>query len=137
MFFETAKPDPDVETFAVSFNRRDRIRLINPSNPQLVDIFKTTVKNAWPAGIRADRVYYGAAGLELHGSPWCTSAQGESIAAKQLVCHLIYAMKRIGFKLYASVDITGRKGSSNGSSSHINGQLDVLVFRKVTATWGN
>lgn len=27
MFFETAKPDPDVETFAVSFNRRDRIRL--------------------------------------------------------------------------------------------------------------
>ncbi|OXA49714.1 hypothetical protein Fcan01_15832 [Folsomia candida] len=136
MFFEIAKPDPHAEIFVMSFNRFDRIRLINPPNSKVVDTFKATVSKEWPPGICGQRIYYGADELELFGNPWATRKKEESIAAKQLVAHLIYAMKRIGYKLYAAVDITGRIQPGN-SNSRKNGSLDVLAFRKVSQIWGN
>ncbi|XP_035711067.1 uncharacterized protein LOC118436660 isoform X2 [Folsomia candida] len=131
MFFEIAKPDPHAEIFVMSFNR-----LINPPNSKVVDTFKATVSKEWPPGICGQRIYYGADELELFGNPWATRKKEESIAAKQLVAHLIYAMKRIGYKLYAAVDITGRIQPGN-SNSRKNGSLDVLAFRKVSQIWGN
>ncbi|OXA48507.1 hypothetical protein Fcan01_16328 [Folsomia candida] len=134
MFFEFAKPDPRAEIFVVSFNRLARIRLIEPPNSQVVDTFKAAVTNGWGRGIIRHQTYYGANEIILGGSPWLTSYKGESIAAKQLVAYLIYAMKLIGYKIYASVDITGRKVANN---SRDNGNLDVIVFRKISETWGN
>ncbi|XP_035711486.1 uncharacterized protein LOC118436921 [Folsomia candida] len=134
MFFEFAKPDQEAEIFVVSFNRTSRIRLIEPPNSQVVDAFKTVVTNGWGRGIFGHRTYYGADEITLVGTPWLTSNKSESIAAKQLVAYLIYGMKRIGYKIYASVDITGRMA---GNHTRDTGNLDVLVFRKISETWGN
>lgn len=111
------------------------ISLIGTPESWLVGKFKEIVSTGWTAGIQHFQDYHGSIEAKLVGNPWFTSDGKESIAAKFFLCHVIVGFRRMGYKLYASVDISGRIGSGGGGGGSYASDLDVWVFRKITKVW--
>jgi hypothetical protein len=122
LFFENAKPDPDVQLVIMSLHNSDTVRLINATQT-LKELLRDAVLSQWKKGIDKQRDYYGSYEIRMRGSPWYQSEFGEkSVLRTCLMCQILANFKAVGYKLYASLNI---------STSIEGGDLDTWVFRKV------
>jgi len=123
LFFEKGIEDPEAHLFAMSFNMRDRIRIIDA--PSLLPCVVDAVRKYWPSGIQNQCDYYGSKELKLSGNPWWPDGS-ECVYGRMLLCQIIANVRANGYKLYGSVDIsTGHKGMD----------LESWIFRRVGPAW--
>lgn len=124
LFFEKGTPDPEASLFAVSFNMGDRIRIIDA--PGFMPYLKQAVQAVWSRGVQNEREYYGSLELKLSGNPWYPYGE-EAVQSKLLLSQIIANFRAVGYKLYASVDISS--GQNNGMD------LESWIFRRVGPHW--
>lgn len=123
LFFEKGMPDPDAALFAMSFNMKDRIRLIDA--PSFAACVKDAIQSQWYNGIQKERDYCGSIEFKLSGNPWYPNGS-ETVSGRMLLCQIIANVRAKGFKLYGSVDISiGNKGMD----------LESWIFRRVGPAW--
>lgn len=127
LFFEQGVPDEEASHFVISFNKFDRIRIIGST--KYFQHLKEAVRTSWPYGIQNEGKYAGSWELKLAGYPWAPEGE-QAVTSKILLAQIISNFKAVGYKLYASVDISAKVGE--GVSG---GDLDTWVFRKVTSSW--
>ncbi|CAO3568899.1 unnamed protein product [Mortierella alpina] len=119
----------EVELFAVSFHKSDRIRVISPQPPEvalrMMGLVKQAVASQWKYGIQQEQDYCGALEIKLQGNPW--QAKGdESVYARMMLAQMIANFQADGFKLYASI------GIGAGSDGH---DVQSWVLRRISASW--
>jgi len=120
LFFEYGHPDPEAQMVAMSFNLRDRIRVIDA--PELMPCVMEAVKSQWAWGTQNERDYNGAKEVKLRGNPWWPDGS-ETVYGRLLLCQIIANLKARGYKLYGSIDISvGTEGMD----------LESWIFRKTT-----
>lgn len=124
LFFERATAiDADASLFAVSFNMGDRIRVIDA--PGFFPYIKEAVVSKWPSGIQNEREYHGSMEVKLYGHPFYPTGS-DAVHSKLVLAQIIANFRAVGYKLYASVDISyGTEGRD----------LESWIFRKVTEHW--
>lgn len=123
LFFEKGIADPDADLFALSFNMRDRIRIIDASS--FVVCVEDALKSQWPNGVQHKRDYCGSIEFKLSGNPWYPGGS-QTVYSRMLLCQILANVRAKGYKLYASVDIsTGREGMD----------LESWIFRRVGPAW--
>jgi len=123
LFFERGVPEADASLFAVTFNMGDRIRIVDA--PGFFPYLKEAVQKFWPRGIQNEREYHGSMEMKLAGTPWYPCGE-EAVYSKLLLCQIIANFRTVGYKLYASVDISyGTEGRD----------LESWVFRRVSENW--
>ncbi|KAF9110862.1 hypothetical protein BGX27_005779 [Mortierella sp. AM989] len=104
----------EVELFAVSFNRTDRIRVISQQSPEatfrMMELIKQAVASQWKYGIQSEKDYCGAMEIKLQGNPF--GARGDqSVYARMMQAQMIANFRAEGFKLYTSIGLgTGKDG---------------------------
>jgi hypothetical protein len=125
LFFENAPPDPEVQLIVMSLNLYDRIRLVY-APPDMKGVLQDAVTAGWPKGIqKVKEDYYGAFEIKMHGNPWIRANLGsESISRCILLSQIIANFKAKGYKLYASLDMTGGSGETDQD-------VETWVFRKI------
>lgn len=99
-------PGESSECFVLSFNRTDRLRIINA--PQsVIPVVRETIMSVWQVmgGVQKEGAYHGSWEFKLKGNPWWSS-DNESAMARFLVCKILEALKSRGWSLQASVDIS-------------------------------
>jgi hypothetical protein len=107
---EPSSPTAFRTTFAcLSMHMRDRIRLLRLP-PQDVAQILEIIRQAWPRGIQATRVYDEADEVKLHGAPWRTGNFGDDkVNARRLVCALLRGLFDMGWMLKAAVGISKKE----------------------------
>ncbi|KAF9362008.1 hypothetical protein BGX34_006788 [Mortierella sp. NVP85] len=119
----------EVELFAVSFNRSDRIRVISQQPPQvasrMMELIKQAVASQWKYGIQAEQDYCGAAEIKLQGNPF-NAKRSEAIYARMLLAQMIANFKVEGYKLYASLSLGEGKDGRD---------VESWVLRRMNASW--
>lgn len=124
LFFERDTPDPYVEMFSISFNKTDRIRIIGSVQPEIIlRCVRHAIDSQWGGEIQNGRNYFGSFEFKLKGKPW-HSVGADGVRARKLLCQMISNMKAIGYKLYASVNISVPKGRTVSDN-------ESWVFRKM------
>ncbi|ODN00915.1 hypothetical protein Ocin01_05757 [Orchesella cincta] len=103
LFFEEGVADPDARVFVVSFNQRNRLRLIDA--PDLLPFVEEAVTQYWPKGIEERTELNGCNELKLKGNPWYPIG-ADAVHSKLLLCKVVANFRSIGYKLYASVDLS-------------------------------
>lgn len=129
LFFERDIPDPNVEMFSISFNKTDRIRIIASEHPEVVlPCVRHAIDSQWGGEIQNGRNYFGSFEFKLKGKPW-HAVGSDGVRVRRLLCQMIANMKTIGYKLYASVNISVGKGKTVSD-------IESWVFRKMDhRTW--
>ncbi|KAI1320121.1 hypothetical protein EDD11_002093 [Mortierella claussenii] len=129
LFFESTGQQVDVipylDMFSISFNRTDRIRLID-APPHIPAIVKEAIKQQWKQGISHERDYYNSLEFKLNGNPFYANGP-ETVWSRMMLSQVLAALRSSGYKLYTSVDIS--VGSGDGSDVHS------WIFRRVDDTW--
>lgn len=123
LFFEKGMPDPDAELFAMSFNMRDRIRIIDA--PSFAVCITDAIQTQWRNGIQSTRDYHGSIEFKLSGNPWYPNGS-ETVYGRMLLCQIIANVRAKGYKLYGSIDI---------SIGHEGMDLESWIFRRVGPAW--
>ncbi|KAG0205046.1 hypothetical protein BGX28_003210 [Mortierella sp. GBA30] len=131
MFFESVAQSHgvmdvgSVDMFAVSFNRTDRIRVID-AGAHVAVAMKEAIRLQWKYGIQQEQIYEGALEFKLRGNPFF--AEGvETVYSRMLLCQILANLRSLGYKLYTSVDISiGNDGMD----------VESWVFRSVGPAWG-
>ncbi|CAL8126606.1 unnamed protein product [Orchesella dallaii] len=119
LFFEEGVPDPDARVFVVSFNQRNRLRLIDA--PDLLPFVEEAVNQYWPKGVEERNEMNGCMELKLKGNPWYPIG-ADAVHSKLLLCKVVANFRSIGYKLYASIDLSyGTEGQD----------LETWAFRKI------
>ncbi|KAF9187942.1 hypothetical protein BGZ51_001634 [Haplosporangium sp. Z 767] len=135
LFFEYTEPPGGVETlhevelFAVSFHKSDRIRIISQQSPQvairMMELVKQAVVSQWKYGIQEEQDYCGALEIKLQGNPW-SSKGDESVYARVMLAQIIANFRAEGFKLYGCIDI---------GEGHDSNDIESWIMRRVNASW--
>lgn len=123
LFFEKGIPEPDAHLFAVTFNDRDKIRLIDA--PEVFTCVRDAIQSHWPQGVKNERNYYGSMELQLSGSPWFPGGS-DTGSERVLLCQIIANVRSKGYKLYGSVDMTKENKEKD---------LCSWIFRRVGHSW--
>ncbi|KAG0093325.1 hypothetical protein BGZ92_006191 [Podila epicladia] len=124
LFFELGPvQDPQADLFSISFNRSDRIRVIDA--PHMVPYVKQAIQTQWKYGIQMEQMYGGSHEFKLSGNPFY-SDWNEAVYARMLLSQILANLRSQGYKLYTSVDISiGTDGMD----------LESWVFRRVGPAW--
>ncbi|CAF1273142.1 unnamed protein product [Didymodactylos carnosus] len=127
IFFELSKLIPTSRPclFSISFNRTDRIRVIDPPSSDIVAAVKSAIKEDWHKGIAHETDYHGSVEFKLNGNPFWADGQ-EAVTIRVMLAQMLSNLRHMGYKLYGSVDI------SHGHDGH---DLESWVFRKVDENW--
>ncbi|KAF9950103.1 hypothetical protein BGZ65_006859 [Modicella reniformis] len=113
------------DMFAVSFNRTDRIRLIDAPE-HLRTLLRNIIMQQWKKGIQLEQFYDSSAyEYKLSGSPFFTTG-AEAVYIRLLLAKILACFREQGFKLYTSVDI---------STGHDGMDVESWVFRRVGPAW--
>ncbi|KAG0353821.1 hypothetical protein BC939DRAFT_472769 [Gamsiella multidivaricata] len=113
-----------VEMFAMSFNRTDRIRLID-APADIPALIKHAVQTQWKFGIQQEQIYDTSYEFKLRGNPFVPCGV-EAVVSRMMLSQILANLRAIGFKLYASVDISvGTEGQD----------VESWVFRRVGPAW--
>lgn len=119
LFFEKGQADPDARLFVVSFNQRNRIRLIDA--PDLMPCIVDACSQFWTKGIDDQTEFNGCMELKLKGTPWYPVSE-DAVRSKLVLCKVLANFRSLGYKLYASVDISyGTEGQD----------LETWVLRRI------
>ncbi|KAG7548946.1 hypothetical protein FFLO_03151 [Filobasidium floriforme] len=106
---------------SISFNKGDRLRLIDAVSPDVSRAFES-VAQTWFLGTKppssnpfsrssAAKDDPGCLEVKLGGTPWYASDGIEVVQARVLCCRLLEAMQSVGLELVVSVDMsTGGSG---------------------------
>ncbi|TPX68096.1 hypothetical protein SpCBS45565_g03388 [Spizellomyces sp. 'palustris'] len=122
-YFGRATPSPQARFCSISFNKTDRLRLIEA--PQdLVQAVLQCVHSVWRLGIQQQFGYDGSYEIKLRGNPWRTTGT-EMVAAQSLAMNLISTLGKCGWVVYASVEIS----STHGPNGNSHGDLDSWVLK--------
>lgn len=123
LFFEKGTADHNAKMFAVSFNGRDKIRIIDASSflPCVLD----AIRKYWPPGIQEQYDYCGSKELKLSGNPWWPDGS-ECVYSRMFLSQVIANIRSRGYQLYGSIDI---------SSDSKGMDLESWVFREVNSAW--
>ncbi|KAF9426636.1 hypothetical protein BGZ76_002669 [Entomortierella beljakovae] len=126
LFFESAMVADigQIEMFAMSFNRTDRIRLID-APAYIIPIVKGAIQSQWKSGINHEITYHNSLEFKLNGNPFWADGH-EAVYSRVMLGQILAALRSQGFKLYTSVDI------NMGSDGH---DVESWVFRRVGAAW--
>ncbi|KAJ3046774.1 hypothetical protein HK097_000526 [Rhizophlyctis rosea] len=124
LFLRRTHPDPSAFICSISFNRTDRIRLIG-APPHLQSAVHDTIVRCWSKGLQDQKVYEGHPEWKLKGNPWWADSN-ETVQVRMFLARLIEAVERVGFVVYASVDISQGTGENNGD-------VDSWFLRQVRA----
>ncbi|KAF9995822.1 hypothetical protein BGZ80_000670 [Entomortierella chlamydospora] len=119
----------EVELFAVTFNRTDRIRVISQQSSEaalrMMELIKQAVASQWKYGIQAERDYCGSLEIKLQGNPF--GARGDqSVYARMMQAQMIANFRAEGFKLYTSI------GLGSGEDGR---DVESWILRRVNASW--
>ncbi|KAG0335722.1 hypothetical protein BG004_008351, partial [Podila humilis] len=124
LFFELGQfQDPQADLFAISFNRSDRIRVIDA--PHVVPWVKQAIQTQWRQGIQKEQTYATAHEFKLSGNPFYSDGSS-AVFARMLLAQILANLRAQGYKLYTSVDI------SIGSDGM---DVESWVFRRVSPAW--
>ncbi|KAF9426269.1 hypothetical protein BGZ94_006750 [Podila epigama] len=124
LFFEPGPvQDPQAEMFSISFNRWDRIRVIDA--PHAVPFVKQAIQTQWKFGIQREKIYAGAQEFKLAGTPFFADG-AEAVYIRLLLSQVLANLKAQGYKLYTSVDISA---GADGED------VESWVFRRVGPAW--
>ncbi|CAF0998212.1 unnamed protein product [Didymodactylos carnosus] len=128
LFFELSIVIPSYRPslFSISFNKTDRIRVIDSPSLDLIETVKSGIKQEWRQGIAHEINYYGSVEFKLNGNPFWADGQ-EAVTARIMLAQILSNLRNIGYKLYGSVDIS--HGHNDGHD------LESWVFRKVDESW--
>ncbi|KAL1924635.1 uncharacterized protein VTP21DRAFT_4289 [Calcarisporiella thermophila] len=124
LFFEYVATIVEPMMFAMSFNMNDRLRIIE-ADQQVQTVVQNTIHAAWKKGVQNKREYYGALEFKLAGWPWFADGK-ETVEIRLLLVQILNELRKIGYKLYASVDISA---GTDGKD------LESWVFRKIDAAY--
>ncbi|KAK9708028.1 hypothetical protein K7432_009869 [Basidiobolus ranarum] len=116
LFFEYTGVVCSPVIFSISFNQSDRLRVIC-APPEIQDAIREAVRNCWT--IQNERCYNGSLEFKLLGNPWWANGQ-DAIRARVLLVNILAALRAMGYKMYASIDISARD----------QGDLDSWFFRE-------
>eukprot|EP00244_Chara_vulgaris_P010381 TRINITY_DN4758_c0_g1_i1.p1 TRINITY_DN4758_c0_g1~~TRINITY_DN4758_c0_g1_i1.p1 ORF type:complete len:251 (-),score=15.91 TRINITY_DN4758_c0_g1_i1:284-1036(-) len=106
--FDSWRCSDPTDIFAISFNRENRIRIIDAKD-QVTNLITQLVDRYWRKGTAKIGNYEGVPEIELGGSPW--QAEGkESTANRVLVAHLVAGLAGAGYTVYAS--LASERGNS-------------------------
>ncbi|KAJ3024211.1 hypothetical protein HKX48_004484 [Thoreauomyces humboldtii] len=97
---------------SVSFNMSDRIRSID-APVEVTDAILRTIKTRWAGGLQSQRLYEGVPEFKVYGRPWFTGGT-ETMATRLFIVSLIQAFETIGWRVYASIDISVGRGENVG-----------------------
>lgn len=103
VFRKQQHPPPESEWISISFNQRDRLRLIG-ADEELTAAFRAMLKGMhklqdefWKDKILNTWEF------KLHGTPWWASGE-ETMMTRMLVLKMLETLERQGWSLYASID---------------------------------
>ncbi|KAK9708027.1 hypothetical protein K7432_009868 [Basidiobolus ranarum] len=116
LFFEYTGVVCSPVIFSISFNQSDRLRIIC-APPEIQDAIRAVVRNCWR--IQHERRYNGSWEFKLLGDPWFADGR-ETIRARVLLVNILAAIRAMGYKMYASINISGGD----------QGDLDSWFFRE-------
>lgn len=119
LFFEKGMADPDARLFVISFNQRNRIRIIDA--PDLMPCIVDACSQFWTKGIEEENEFNGYMELKLKGNPWYPMSE-DAVKSKLVLCKVLANFRSLGYKLYASVDLSyGTEGTD----------LETWVLRRI------
>ncbi|KAF9424136.1 hypothetical protein BGZ94_008102 [Podila epigama] len=122
-FFEFKTPDPEIEMFTVSFNKTDRIRVLDA--PPMMQLVKHAIETQWKYGIQKEQDYCGSLEVKLQGNPFRTRGD-EFVFCRMMLAQMIANFKGVGFQLYASPYLGEGKEEDD---------VECWVFRRMSSTW--
>lgn len=104
LFFRKQQaPPPPAEWISISFNQRDRLRLIG-ADPTLIAAFKSILvslrllqSESWKD--KSQNAYE----FKIHGYPWMASGE-ETMSTRFLLLKMLETLEEHGWSLYASID---------------------------------
>ncbi len=105
------------ELAMLSLNRHDRLRLINFDHDVALAV-KNAILRFHQTKDPEERDYYGAWEFKVKGHPFASSG-AEAVAARQLICRVLEAIRNCGWECLMSIDLS-RKTSDKS----------VLLFRR-------
>ncbi|KAF8941045.1 hypothetical protein EDD21DRAFT_330398 [Dissophora ornata] len=113
-----------VDMFSVSFNRTDRIRVID-APAYIPHHVKQAIQTKWRSGIQQEQMYEGSIEFKLRGNPFHPESL-ETVQSRMMLAQMLANLRSQGYKLYTSVDISiGTEGMD----------VESWVFRRVGPAW--
>ncbi|KAG0251408.1 hypothetical protein BG011_007626 [Mortierella polycephala] len=110
----------EIDMFAVSFNRYDRLRIID-GPARIIPTVREAIQQQWRSGIQEEQIYFSAMEFKLHGYPFFADGQ-EAVMSRMMLSQILANVKAQGYRLYTSVDI---------SIGHEGADAETWVFRAV------
>ncbi|ORZ34924.1 hypothetical protein BCR44DRAFT_119912 [Catenaria anguillulae PL171] len=105
IFLPMAAPFRTANVFSMSFNRHDRLRVIDAPDEAL-GVIDEAVRRGWAQGVQERGVYCGAVEYKLRGNPWFTQFTFEFMSMRLLMAGIVADLHAIGYSVYASVDVS-------------------------------
>ncbi|KAJ3370321.1 hypothetical protein GGF31_004151 [Allomyces arbusculus] len=124
-----AVPDPR-HVFAISFNRYDRLRVIDAPDDVPV-LVRSVLDRVWTKGVAQELNYQGALEYKLNGKPWFPLGTQEAMASRWMVAQLLAHLKNYGYTVYASIDM--RYNTNSDDESDIDSWI---VVKDLPPTYG-
>ncbi|KAI8917517.1 hypothetical protein DFJ77DRAFT_456720 [Powellomyces hirtus] len=123
MFRRAGAGVPQPQSFCVvSFAYPDQLRLIDGPD-ELLQVIRQTIQTSYRKGLQEEgTTVKGAPVFKLFGNPWVASGD-ETMYTRRFLLELLASFERIGWTIYASLDIT--TGASESDSS-----LDCWILAK-------
>ena len=89
----------------LTLTNRDRLRLINCN--ELSQPLERAISSAgFPVQEKLD--YHGCQEIKVHGNPWCTAADQESLAARRSISRVMEVFRQYGYTILSAIDISRR-----------------------------
>ncbi|KAF4337307.1 hypothetical protein FBEOM_8820 [Fusarium beomiforme] len=115
----------------MTFNKSDRIRLINFTEAEVLGI-EEVIATHWPQGVVHIKPYGEAMEFWLRGRPWSHRAGGND-DSRRLILRILEKLFDMGWVLQGSMEMTIKSVSKGKIFTRIMGwtdHLDTLIFRK-------
>ena len=113
-FIQSAQsPSTPADYFCLATSGMDTLRLIGVSaeHAHLVEHAVTdAIAAGWPRGVQDMKTKHGVPNWKLRGNPWWAEGE-ETVQMRQLVCHLLANLGRLGFVCISSADVDKKSDS--------------------------
>jgi hypothetical protein len=112
IFRNQGKPPPPADWLAISFNQRDRLRLIG-ADENLIAAFKLLMKNMrlWDSDGWKDECL-NAFEIRLHDHPWVATGE-DTVTARALLLKMLETLEHHGWSVYCSLDQSNGHGTGS------------------------
>lgn len=115
IFRKQQTPPPESEWISISFNQRDRLRLIG-ANTELIASFRELLKSMrlLQEEFWKDK-YNNAWEFKINGYPWYAMGE-ETVKTRLLVLRMVETLETHGWSLYSSLDQSNGHGENTSEA---------------------